>query len=45
MLALCNCTAADISYNYPDNPDYQRQMRTKGNAKDVVVYGQKNQTK
>jgi len=40
---LFSCGTKDVSYNYPDNPDYARKSRA-GNAfskSDFVVYGKK----
>ncbi len=45
-LVLCgflfSCSSKDISYKYPDNPDYVRNSRAGQLAKkDVVIYGGK----
>ena len=40
---LSSCDTTDISYKYPDNPDYARKSRagTAFSKKDLVVYGKK----
>jgi len=40
---LLSCGKKDIAYNYPDNPDYQRNSRagTAFSKGDLVIYGNK----
>lgn len=42
---LFSCGTKDISYNYPDNPDYARKIRagTAFSKGDLVIYGKKKE--